>query len=83
MDQYLAGWLDKAAMDITAARHLRQTTDARALAETICFHCQQAVEKYLKAFLVSKNIPFKKVHNLEVLLKMCASVTCPRSLYHC
>ncbi|MDD5674731.1 MAG: HEPN domain-containing protein [Chitinivibrionales bacterium] len=73
MDKYLAGWLEKAAMDITAARHLRKTSDASALTETICFHCQQAVEKYLKAFLVSKNISFKKIHNLEVLLQMCVS----------
>lgn len=34
----------------------------------ICFYFQQAVEKYLKGFLVFHNKKFKKVHNLNYLL---------------
>jgi len=34
----------------------------------ICFHCQQAAEKYLKRFLVMNNIAPPKVHDLEELL---------------
>jgi HEPN domain-containing protein len=30
-----------------------------------CFHCQQAVEKSLKAFLVDNGISFKKVYSLS------------------
>jgi HEPN domain-containing protein len=37
----------------------------------VCFHCQQFVEKLLKAYLVSKNIDFGKTHNLEFLLELC------------
>jgi HEPN domain-containing protein len=36
-----------------------------------CFHCQQAVEKYLKAFLVFKNEAFPQTHNLDLLLQLC------------
>jgi len=40
----------------------------------ICFHCQQAVEKYLKRFLVINNIAPPKVHDLEELLKLCTNI---------
>lgn len=37
---------------------------------SICFHSQQAVEKYLKAYLVHLNIVFKKTHSLSYLLDL-------------
>jgi HEPN domain-containing protein len=33
----------------------------------VTFLCQQAVEKYLKAFLTAKNIFFRKTHDLAEL----------------
>jgi HEPN domain-containing protein len=39
--------------------------------ETACFHCQQAVEKALKAFLVCRGVSFEKVHSLTYLLDLC------------
>jgi HEPN domain-containing protein len=36
--------------------------------DTICFHAQQCVEKYLKALLVSLFIPFPKTHDVSELL---------------
>lgn len=40
----------------------------------ICFQCQQAVEKYLKGFLVYNKRGFPKVHDLTQLLKLCAKI---------
>ena len=37
----------------------------------ICFYFQQAAEKYLKAYIVAKKLPFKKVHSLPVLVNIC------------
>lgn len=37
----------------------------------ISFHCQQAVEKYLKWFLVLHDIEPPKIHDLEELQKLC------------
>lgn len=37
--------------------------------ESIGFHCQQAVEKYLKAVLVVYNLPVAYTHNLMRLLR--------------
>jgi len=39
--------------------------------ETASFHCHQAVEKILKAFLVLKAVRFEKVHSLSYLLDLC------------
>ena len=37
----------------------------------VCFHCQQAVEKYLKWFLVLHDIEPPKNHDLAELVKLC------------
>lgn len=36
--------------------------------EDAAFHLQQAMEKYLKGFLLSKGWKLKKIHDLEALL---------------
>lgn len=36
--------------------------------DTICFHAQQCVEKYVKALLVLLQIDFPKTHDLEELI---------------
>ena len=62
-------WLQKAVNDLLSARILLGH-DPPVL-ETACFHCQQTVEKVLKAFLVWKAVPFEKVHSLTYLLDLC------------
>jgi len=39
---------------------------------TVCFHCQQCVEKYFKAVLQERSVPVEKTHDLDVLLKQAA-----------
>jgi HEPN domain-containing protein len=39
----------------------------------ICFHFQQAAEKYLKAYIIDKGLAFEKVHDLVHLLKTCSA----------
>jgi HEPN domain-containing protein len=65
-------WFAKAELDYRAAERL--VKDPEPLREIIAFHCQQAVEKYLKAFLVSRQIEFPKTHDLEELLELLAPV---------
>ncbi len=36
-----------------------------------CFHCQQAVEKSLKAFLVFQAVEFEWSHKIEYLINLC------------
>jgi HEPN domain-containing protein/predicted nucleotidyltransferase len=37
----------------------------------ICFHFQQAAEKYLKAYIIDRELDFRKIHDLPMLLKLC------------
>jgi len=45
----------------------------RAL-DTACFHAQQAAEKYLKALLSFNELSCPRTHNIEELLRLCATV---------
>lgn len=38
--------------------------------DTAAFHCQQAIEKYLKAYLVFMQVDYPRTHNLETLLDL-------------
>ncbi len=38
------------------------------------FHCQQAAEKALKAFLVWYDVPFRKTHDLRELGNACIRI---------
>ena len=62
-------WLHKATLDLRAAEH--DLTASPPLFADAVFHCQQAVEKALKAFLMWHNIPFRKTHSLEELGEQC------------
>lgn len=66
-------WLKKADDDFGfASTNLREKRTEHY--DLICFHFQQAVEKYLKAFVVARELKFEKIHDLETLRKICAAV---------
>lgn len=64
-------WLKKAEEDLAGALHL-QRRRKQPLPDLVCFHCQQAAEKFLKAFLIYKEVSFAKTHDLLALLEPCA-----------
>lgn len=43
------------------------------ITEAAAFHCQQAVEKLLKAFLIWREEEFEKTHDLRSLIERCGS----------
>lgn len=63
-------WLAKADEDFGFASSVIE--DSHYYAQ-ICFHYQQAAEKYLKAFIVAYGLEFEKVHDLLKLLNTCRS----------
>lgn len=63
-------WFEIALVDLRTARHLFETMCPQPL-EIVCYHCQQAVEKVLKAFLVDREIEPPRIHDLERLCLMC------------
>jgi HEPN domain-containing protein len=62
-------WVEKAENDLTTAAHTLKL-EAKQPTDTICFHAQQCVEKYLKALLVTESIAFPKTHSIRVLMEL-------------
>ena len=61
-------WIEKAEEDYGFACASLDCTDYFA---QVCFHFQQAAEKYLKAFIVANKLSFRAVHNLLELFEIC------------
>lgn len=61
-------WIIKGDHDLGTAKityfHISEYLD------TVTFHCQQAVEKYLKAYLIFQNESFRFTHDLVYLLDL-------------
>lgn len=62
-------WKRKAEDDFAAATTLLKA-DRPPLRSAICFHVQQAVEKYIKACLVLRRIDFPRTHNIAELVNL-------------
>ena len=71
--EYIKNWLFKANEDIAVIESL-VNSGTEYYTSTICFHAQQAVEKFLKGFLVYKNIDFPKTHDVDFLIIECQKV---------
>ena len=68
-EEIIIRWLRKAESDIKVVRSLLTVDNPPT--DALCFHCQQAVEKYLKAFLTYKDIRTRRTHDMETLLNLC------------
>jgi HEPN domain-containing protein len=60
-------WIEFAKKDLIAAEELLSNFE---VSNIVLFHSQQLVEKSLKAILEEKNIPIKKTHSINILLKL-------------
>ena len=61
-------WVERADVDYRNAEWLPAAPEP--IRESIGFHCQQAVEKYLKALLVALQVEFPKTHDIEDLIEL-------------
>ena len=68
MKRLTAEWVRKAEADFLAAQKL--VSGSAPLHDAVCFHCQQAAEKYLKAQLVELGLAVPRTHNLIALLPL-------------
>ena len=70
MEQEERAWLEFAKTDLGVARHLNELYHPKPL-EIICYHCQQAAEKAIKALIVTSGVQsgMPKKHNLSFLLE--------------
>ena len=64
-------WLAKGDRDFALVRDM--SSNWAEYPDLICYHCQQAAEKYLKALLLHLGQPVKRTHDLEEILDLLAA----------
>ncbi len=65
-------WLGKAEHDLL---NIENNLAAKEIPwDTVCFHAQQAAEKLLKAFLISRGRDLMRTHDLVALLTECVEM---------
>jgi HEPN domain-containing protein len=64
-------WFNKGSHDFKSAQLLY---NEGGYTDTICYLAHQAVEKYLKGFLVLNNVKPEKIHNLGKLVNYCQKI---------
>jgi HEPN domain-containing protein len=69
MRQATRDWVKKAEEDFLAALDLSRRRK-RQLHNSVCFHCQQSAEKYLKARIEEAGLRIPRSHDLESLLTL-------------
>ncbi len=65
-------WLARAENDLLNIEN--NLAASRVPWDTICFHAQQAAEKFLKTFLVYHIQPVPRTHDLVALLAQCTAI---------
>ena len=75
MEQEILQWIKLAEMDYGVAEHLYQTYYPKPY-EIICYHCQQAAEKAIKAVITADGAKggMPKLHDLSFLLNQIKNV---------
>lgn len=71
-EEHIKQWIDKANEDLLVVQKLTEFDIVATSA--VCFHCQQAAEKHLKAFLIYHDIEIKRTHSIEYLLAECGEI---------
>ncbi len=65
-------WFNKGNNDLSSGKYL--FTMPNPLTDIICFHSQQATEKYQKGFLVFHDVEAPRIHGIEELISMCVKI---------
>jgi HEPN domain-containing protein len=62
-------WAEKADHDLRNAEHTL-LLEVDCPFDTVCFHAQQCVEKYLKAALIWQSVMIPRTHDLRMLVQL-------------
>jgi HEPN domain-containing protein len=64
MKKQVEAWFEFAGQDMLTVSEIIENPN---LTNIVAFHCQQAIEKYFKAFILENEKPLIKIHNLLTL----------------
>ena len=68
MREIVQEWVERGDSDFEAAKLL---APEKGLENQTGFHCQQAIEKWLKAYLIKQGEELRKIHDLTALVLDC------------
>ncbi|MHC4644846.1 MAG: HEPN domain-containing protein [Planctomycetota bacterium] len=68
VEEFVKQWLVKAQEDWDTVKIL--AAQDRVPAGVACFHCQQSVEKLIKAVLTRHSVEFPKTHDIRRLIEL-------------
>jgi HEPN domain-containing protein len=71
-DKTTRAWIQRAEDDLQTGKILMRSENP--IYWVICFHMQQCVEKYLKAFLIFHGQEYPRTHNISALVSLCAQI---------
>jgi HEPN domain-containing protein len=69
VEAMIGQWLAKAESDLKSASCIVKLKK-NCPTDTVCFHAQQCIEKYIKALLVLKGTNFPKTHDIAHLMAL-------------
>jgi HEPN domain-containing protein len=72
MKKQVETWIQFAEKDMMTISEIIKNPN---LTNIVTFHCQQAIEKYFKAFILEKEKPILKIHNLLTLYGTIKEIT--------
>ena len=65
-------WIQFAEQDYDLVTAIMETHSPYPIpVNIVCYHCQQSVEKILKAYLLAQGNTLEKTHDLKALLEQC------------
>ncbi len=65
-------WILKAENDLKTGKD--EQASSNPATDMVCFHMQQCVKKYLKAFLILHGREISKTHNITFLVRQCMEI---------
>jgi len=75
LESLVCRWIEKAEADLAAAEQLAPNAAANIRQrEIVGFHCQQSVEKYIKALLTYDQVEFPKTHHIGRLRMLMSTI---------
>src|SRR5688500_15725978 len=79
MRQVTQTWIDKPEGDLLVAQQSLAST--QPVFDAICFHAQQCVEKYLKAWLQEQGIAYPRTPDLPMLVSLASGTVTGLAAY--
>jgi HEPN domain-containing protein len=69
---FVKKWMELAENDLLIASFISEGKPL--ITDIACFHIQQGIEKYLKAFLAYSQTEVPKTHDIDYLLELCMNI---------